>query len=346
MAASMAFSSSVCRLRDSPLQLLQPNSSKRLSCQRVPGSNNEKSFTRLHTVARASPGMETIKVIVNGAAGKMGREAIRAVTKSRGMEVFGAVDKVHVGEDAGELAGLEEPLEVMTTACLECKPEYPEKKEIPVINDLVMVLGSLAQTKQSAVLVDFTEPDAVFDTVRQSVAFGVRPVVGTRDVDPGLIADLADFCERSSVGCVFAPNLSIGLALLQQATTSAAFYYNAMEIIESSNDPSADVPSILAFQTSSMVSGMGRQFNPASAKAANANAPACGELVGDGIRVHSLRQPGLLYSQEVRLGGAGETYSLRHDAYDYSAYTAGLLLCIRKVVRMKSLVFGIEKLLT
>lgn len=50
------------------------------------------------------PSQNNIKVIVNGAAKEIGRAAVVAVTKSRGMEVAGAVDSKFVGEDIGNVS--------------------------------------------------------------------------------------------------------------------------------------------------------------------------------------------------------------------------------------------------
>src|SRR5437867_1772771 len=47
-----------------------------------------------------------IKVLVSGAAGRMGREVVKAVTQDPETTLVGAVDKNCVGRDAGELAGL------------------------------------------------------------------------------------------------------------------------------------------------------------------------------------------------------------------------------------------------
>lgn len=65
---------------------------------------------------------------------------------------------------AGEVAGLEEPL------------------EIPICGapDLPMVLTSVAQDKERyGVLVDFSAPDAVMENYKQAIAFGIRPIIGT-----------------------------------------------------------------------------------------------------------------------------------------------------------------------
>lgn len=42
-------------------------------------------------------------MIINGAAKEIGRAAVVAVTKARGMEVAGAVDSYLVGEDIGKV---------------------------------------------------------------------------------------------------------------------------------------------------------------------------------------------------------------------------------------------------
>jgi chloroplast NAD(P)H dehydrogenase len=43
------------------------------------------------------------QVVINGAAKEVGRAAVLAVTKARGMEVSGAIDTQHVGEDIGQV---------------------------------------------------------------------------------------------------------------------------------------------------------------------------------------------------------------------------------------------------
>lgn len=45
-----------------------------------------------------------IKVIINGAAKIVGKAAVVAVSKARGMEVAGAVDSHLVGEDIGKVS--------------------------------------------------------------------------------------------------------------------------------------------------------------------------------------------------------------------------------------------------
>jgi hypothetical protein len=54
------------------------------------------------TVARDTAGRpKPIPVVVVGAAGKMGREVVRAIANARGMELAGAIDIRCIGADAG-----------------------------------------------------------------------------------------------------------------------------------------------------------------------------------------------------------------------------------------------------
>ncbi len=94
-----------------------------------------------------------------------------------------------------------------------------------------------------------------------------------------------------------------------------------------------------------MLSELGQTFNPPSVKETEQVPGARGALVGENIRIHSVRLPGLLAHQEVIFGGPGQIYTLRHDTSDRASYMPGVLLAIRKVLQLKSLVHGLEKLL-
>jgi 4-hydroxy-tetrahydrodipicolinate reductase len=272
-----------------------------------------------------------IPVIVNGAAGKMGREVIKAVSQAPDMNLMGAIDTSteHQGKDAGELAGLSEPLEV------------------PITNQLEPMLGYVAGERNMSpgVIVDFTHPSTVYDNIRSAIAYGIRPVVGTTGLNPEQIQNLADFAEKASTGCLLIPNFSIGMVLLQQAAVTASQYFDHVEIIELHHNQKADAPSGTAIQTAQMLAELGKTFNPAQVKEEEKIAGARGSLAGEGIRIHSVRLPGLIAHQEVIFGAPGQIYTLRHDTSDRACYMPGVLLAIRKVQQLKSLVYGLEKIL-
>ncbi|MGQ9869429.1 4-hydroxy-tetrahydrodipicolinate reductase [Leptodesmis sp.] len=270
----------------------------------------------------------SIPVLVNGAAGKMGREVIKAVAQAEDMTLMGAVDRnpEYLGQDAGELAG--------------CGP-----LEVPITNDFQPMLALVSQEKEAGVMVDFTHPDSVYDNIRSAIAYGVRPVVGTTGLSPEQIQDLADFADKASTGCLLIPNFSIGMVLLQQAAIQASQYFDHVEIIELHHNQKADAPSGTAIQTAQMLAEMGKTFNPKIVEETEKIPGARGSTVGDGIRIHSVRLPGLIAHQEVIFGAAGQIYTLRHDTSDRACYMPGVLLAIRKVRQLKTLVYGLEKIL-
>ncbi|AFW93888.1 dihydrodipicolinate reductase [Anabaena sp. 90] len=273
----------------------------------------------------------SIPVIVNGAAGKMGREVIKAVAQASDLILMGAIDTTpeHQGKDAGELAGLSEPLEV------------------PITNQLEPMLGYVAGERQMqpGVLVDFTHPDAVYNNIRSAIAYGIRPVVGTTGLSPAQLEELADFAEKASTGCLIIPNFSIGMVLLQEAAVRASQYFDHVEIIELHHNQKADAPSGTAIQTAQLLGEMGKTFNTAIVEETEKIAGARGSLADEGIRIHSIRLPGLIAHQEVIFGAAGQIYTLRHDTSDRACYMPGVILAIRKVNQLKSLVYGLEKIL-
>jgi len=269
-----------------------------------------------------------IPVLVNGAAGKMGLEVVKAIAQAEDMKLLGAIDRnpEHIGKDIGELAGC-------------------GALEIPVMNDFEPMLAMLSQEKQLGVMVDFTHPKSVYDNIRSAIAYGVRPVVGTTGLSPAQIQDLAEFADKASTGCLIIPNFSIGMVLLQQAAIQASQYFDHVEIIELHHNQKADAPSGTALQTAQMLAELGKTFNPPTVQETEKLPGARGSHADADIRIHSVRLPGLIAHQEVIFGAPGQVYTLRHDTSDRACYMPGVLLAIRKVLALKMLVYGLEKIL-
>jgi 4-hydroxy-tetrahydrodipicolinate reductase len=275
-----------------------------------------------------STGADKIPVIINGAAGKMGRESVKAVRQSPDLTLVGAIDHNPnlQGHDIGEVVGIG-PL------------------EIPILNDLQTQLVAAAQSPQPGVMLDFTHPNAVYENVRMAIAYGVRPVIGTTGLSKAQITDLTQFAEKAGMGGLIIPNFSIGVVLLQQAAIQASQYFDHVEIIELHHNQKADAPSGTALQTAEMLAELGKTFNPAQVEETEHLAGARGCLAPENIRIHSIRLPGLIAHQEVIFGAPGQIYTLRHDTSDRSCYMPGVVLAIRKVMALETLVYGLEKIL-
>jgi 4-hydroxy-tetrahydrodipicolinate reductase len=280
--------------------------------------------------APASP----IPVVVAGALGRMGAEVVKAVLHAPDCTLAGAIDTTpgREGQDVGEALGLGE-LEVAITADLE---------------------GSLCQASQAvrsagpgggAVLVDFTHPSVVYEHTRAAIAYGVHPVIGTTGLLPEQLQDLASFAAKAGVGGAVIPNFSVGMVLLQQAAAAAARFYDFCELTELHHNRKADAPSGTCLKTAELIEELGKTFNAPQVEEHELLAGCRGGRRESGLRLHSLRLPGLVAHQEVLFGAPGETYTLRHDTIDRAAYMPGVLLTVRRVRALEGLVYGLERLL-
>ena len=123
----------------------------------------------------------------------------------------------------------------------------------------------------------------------------------------------------------------------------AAKYLDYAEIIELHHHQKADAPSGTALTTAkAMAIARGKPFQcpPEQGKTSASR----GEQV-EGITIHSVRLPGLLAHQEVLLGGAGQTLSIRHDTISRECYMPGVMLAIKEVVKRQGLIYGLDALL-
>tara|TARA_B100000700_G_scaffold36280_1_gene35474 strand:- start:312 stop:1148 length:837 start_codon:yes stop_codon:yes gene_type:complete len=270
-----------------------------------------------------------IPVIVSGALGKMGKEVVRAVCKAEDCELVGAIDTApnKEGVDIGLELGLN-PLDVFITSDFE---------------------GCLCTASQSSikglspVMVDFTHPSKVYEHTRTSIAYGVHPVIGTTGLNREQINDLSEFASKASIGAAVIPNFSVGMVLLQQAASAAARFYDHAELIELHHNQKADAPSGTCIKTAEMMEELGKPFNETGIDEKQFLTGCRGGQRESGLNIHSIRLPGLVAHQQVLFGGNGETYTLKHDTIDRSAYMPGVLMTIRKVLNLSGLVYGLER---
>ena len=247
----------------------------------------------------------TIRVGVTGARGKVGREVCAAVRAATDLELVAEVDT------------------------------GPQDDSL---EDLVRAGAD--------VVVDFTHPDVVMDTLEILVRHGIHAVVGTTGFDAERLDRVDRWVAGSSTGVLVAPNFSIGAVLMMRFAAEAAPFFESVEIVELHHPDKADAPSGTARRTASLVAAARREAGtgPAPDATSTALAGARGAEV-DGIRVHGLRIRGLVAHQEVILGGAGETLTVRHDSLDRISFMPGVLLGVRRVVAAPGLTVGLERFL-
>lgn len=263
--------------------------------------------------------MSDIRVLVAGACGKMGREVVKAVTAAEGMAVAAAVDRVCTGEDIGMLAGI-------------------WALGVPVMTDLGQALDTGVD-----VVVDFTIPAEVMGNLRVVVPRGVPAVVGTTGLTAGDLEELRAMSAQSGAPVFIAPNFAIGAVLMMQMAQQAAKYFDYAEVVEFHHEKKLDAPSGTALRTAELMKAAanGRLAEQASLEQGEESR---GLAVGN-IRVHAVRLPGMVASQEVIFGGLGQTLTIRHDTISRESFMPGVLLAIRKVRELTGVVIGLEAIM-
>ena len=255
----------------------------------------------------------------------MGREVCRAVSEAEDLDLCAAVDPVHAGDDVGELAGL------------------PEASLI-VVGDVELVDASNVD-----VMVDFTVAEAARRHLKWCAAHGVHTVVGTTGLGPGDLDQIRDEVDASRANAVLAPNFAIGAVLLMRLSEMAAPYMDNVEIIELHHDAKRDAPSGTAARTAERIASARREAGgpplPADPTETESIAGTRGGEGAGGVRIHSVRLPGLVAHQEVIFGSAGETLTIRHDSIDRRCFMAGVLLAVRQVGSRSGVTLGLDALL-
>ena len=187
---------------------------------------------------------------------------------------------------------------------------------------------------------------AAYNMVTEDPALehGFAPVVGTTGFTSDEIKELVEFSRQKELGGLIAPNFAVGAVLLMQFAAQAAKYFPDVEIIELHHDQKKDAPSGTAIKTAELISKVRPKKHQGAMDEKEILAGARGAEM-DGMRIHSVRLPGLVAHQEVIFGGQGEGLTLRHDSYDRKSFMTGVNLGIKEVVKKKELVYGLEYLL-
>ena len=260
--------------------------------------------------------MKPIKVVVQGALGRVGQEVVKAACAESEMQLVGAVE-LKVTKDSLTL------------------PD--DSGSVPFSADLDYILTSC----QPDVLVDFTIAQAAVSAVRIATERGVNLVIGTTGLTKEDLNEIDRLATAHKVGAVVAPNFALGAVLMIHLAKIAAKYLDYAEIIELHHHLKADAPSGTALATArAMAAARGKPFLQPTGKATESR----GQQI-EGATIHSVRLPGLMAHQEVILGGPGQTVSIRHDTINRECYMPGVMLAIKEVVKHRGLIYGLDTLL-
>ncbi|MED4532167.1 4-hydroxy-tetrahydrodipicolinate reductase [Metabacillus fastidiosus] len=264
--------------------------------------------------------MEKVKIVIAGARGRMGTEAVNLVNETEQFELVGVVDHKHDGKLLSEIEGFHNDVRI-----------YSDIKKC------------FFETNPD-VLIDLTTPEVGKVHTKIALENGVRPVVGTTGFSDSDLKELEKLTEEKGIGAIIAPNFAIGAILMMKFSQMAAKYFQDVEIIELHHDQKLDAPSGTGIKTAEMIASVREEKKQGHPNEKEILAGARGADY-EGIRLHSVRLPGLIAHQEVLFGGNGQSLTIRHDSYNRVSFMSGVKLAVETVMKANVLVYGLENII-
>jgi 4-hydroxy-tetrahydrodipicolinate reductase len=253
------------------------------------------------------------KVAITGAAGRMGRVLIQAVSETEGFELGAALDRAGssmVGVDAGELAGV-------------------GKLGVSITDDLKAV------TSDFDVLIDFTRPEVTLANLAVCREAGKRIIIGTTGFDDAGKKQITD--AGNDIGVVFAPNMSVGVNLTLKLLDIAARVMGDdvdIEVIEAHHRHKVDAPSGTALRMGEVVAdALGRDLKEC---AVYGREGITAERDRKTIGFETIRAGDIVGEHTVMFADIGERVEITHKASSRMTFASG-------AVRASGWIMGQEK---
>lgn len=264
-----------------------------------------------------------IRVVVAGVNGRMGRLSSQIVWQDGDFELVGAIGRAgasYIGKDVGEVLRGE--------------------------NTSVKVTENLADVLPGAdVLLDFTVSDTTVRHAKLAIEHSVRPVIGTSGITDQAIAELTALAAAKNLGALIVPNFSIGAVVMMEFARQAGNFFENVEIVEMHHTRKLDAPSGTAIHTIKKLASTGNSFNRKEVDEHEIMSGARGAEGQNGVRVHSLRLPGLISHQEVIFGSPGELLTIRHDSFNTDCFVNGIKMALNAVMHLNNLRVGLDKIM-
>lgn len=251
------------------------------------------------------------KIVILGAAGRMGQALIRCAARTAGLHLAGAVEAEQcplLGKDAGIIAGIAD-IGVLLTA------------------------DSRKAFQKGDALIDFSFPSATARHATLAAELKKPIVIGTTGLNPAEQESVRKAAVRIPV--VWAPNMSLGVNLLFAMVKKAAGIlgdYN-IEIIETHHRHKKDAPSGTALrlaETAAIARGL-----KLDNVAAHGRQGMVGERPEAQIGIHAVRAGDVVGDHTVLFAADGERLELTHRASSRDCFALGALRAAEWVVERK-----------
>ena len=256
----------------------------------------------------------SIRIALAGAGGRMGREALKALTPEHGFEIVLATGRKDAGRNAAEFGG----------------------------RDLVLKTG--LDDSPFDVLVDLSHHSSAAEHAETALARGASVVIGATGLTSDSIRRIESASAEADKGVLIVPNFSVGAVLMMRFAEMAAAWMPDVEILELHHERKEDAPSGTAMLTAHLIAEARREA-PTELPIPFLKAEGARGADVEGVPIHSVRLPGYLAHQAVMFGGPGESLTIRHDSMDRVSFMPGVRLAARRVREIRGVVTGLDKVL-
>jgi 4-hydroxy-tetrahydrodipicolinate reductase len=246
--------------------------------------------------------MSDVRLVVVGAAGRMGRMLIAAIGDTLGATLVGALEtreSPSIGQDAGLLVGR-------------------------AANGVLISSDAAAAVAAADVIIDFSSPASTVELSKLAADVGVAHVIGTTGLSASDLDAIAQASERTVV--VRSGNMSLGVNLLAVLVERAARALGPawdVEIVEMHHKAKVDAPSGTALLLGEAAArGRGVELSDHSARARDG---LTGPRRPGDIGFASLRGGTVVGDHTVVFAGAGERIELSHRAEDRAIFARGAI---------------------
>jgi len=259
------------------------------------------------------------KLVVVGAAGRMGRRLIALAVESSRFDVVGAVEKAdnpEIGKDAGLLAGTER----------------------------LNIAVSDSWPAGANVAIDFSSPEATDNTLEHCVRRGISLVLGTT----GLTAQQLEAIKAAArkIPIIYGTNMSVGMNVLFSLVGKAAAMLGEeydIEIVEEHHRFKKDAPSGSALTLAQNIcNATGRPYPDSliHGRSGKDTLRKKGE-----IGMHAVRAGDITGVHSVIYGTLGETITLNHTAHSRDTLVRGALRAAEWLVNKPPALYSMSDVL-
>jgi 4-hydroxy-tetrahydrodipicolinate reductase len=249
------------------------------------------------------------KLVIVGAAGRMGRKITALAVESKQFDIIGAVEDKNcpeIGKDAGVLAGC-------GSINVKISPDFLAKADL-----------SAEALAKADVVIDFSLPVAFDGTLDYCIKQNCALVMGTTGLSAQQLKKIDEAAKK--IPLIQATNMSVGMNLLFEIVGQVAAKLGDeydIEIIEAHHRLKKDAPSGSAMTLAEKIAAQ-----------TNKKFPDCLDIGRKGKE--SLRKKGSIGIQAIRLGDTvgrhsvmfgttGETVTISHSAHSRDTFATGAI---------------------